>query len=108
MKSKIITQPREIVVEMIAIEYRRAKKHLDYYHYTSCVKENQRGYNDDLHYVQEVEASLNNCSKDTQKIIRHGYLEVSEPKWYLEFYTRSVYYRLRKKAIEEFLNCLDF
>lgn len=101
------TQQREIVVERIAIEYRRSQKHLDFYQYTNCIRENQSAYNSDLHYVQEVDRSLKNCSMDTQKIIRHGYLEIAEPKWYLEFYTRSAYYRLRKKAIEEFLNCLD-
>lgn len=100
-------RPRIGVVESIGIEYRRSKKHIDFYKMANCVKENNRAYQDDLLFIMEVDRSLQNCSKDTQTIIRCGYLDIGDTKWYLEYYTKSAYYRLRKVAIEEFLNCLD-
>lgn len=39
-------------------------------------------------------------------IIRNDYLSQRESKWYLRYFSKSTYYRLREKAVSEFVRCV--
>ena len=62
---------------------------------------------DDYAMKTLMERCLRDCSRDTQLITRRDFLEISEKHWYLLYFSQSKYYRLRKKAVDEFLHCLD-
>ncbi|MBQ1355384.1 MAG: hypothetical protein IIY72_02775, partial [Solobacterium sp.] len=71
-----------------------------------CIRENQALYDNDGSLIMLIDRTLMDCSKETQCIIRNEFLEIPEDMWYLPFFSRSAYYRLRKKALVEFMNCL--
>ena len=72
--------------------------------YRSC--RTRKIYEEDLALVTIVDLSLENCSRVSQLIIRKEFLEVSDKKWFLEFFSKSTFYRNRKKAMKEFIENL--
>ncbi|MBE6110624.1 MAG: hypothetical protein E7194_09430 [Erysipelotrichaceae bacterium] len=70
----------------------------------SCVNEKIK---DDYAFRNYVERALRDCSKDTQLIAVHDFLEVHERSWYHAYFSQSSYYRRRKKAVDEYLHCLE-
>ncbi|MFI3283542.1 MAG: hypothetical protein R3Y57_00515 [Erysipelotrichaceae bacterium] len=54
-------------------------------------------------FINSILIQLNDESK---RIIVNDYFEKKEVYWYLDYYQRSTYYRLKMKAVEEFWHCL--
>jgi len=42
-------------------------------------------------------------SHDSQLIIVNEYVEQKENEWWVDYYSRATYYRLKTRALEEFL-----
>lgn len=42
-----------------------------------------------------------------ERIIKNDYLEKRKVKWWLEFYTKSTYYRRKREAVKLFVDCLS-
>lgn len=94
------------IVKKVGEIYRLSAQRVDYYVYANCVQENQVEYDDSRKYVKKVEQVLENCKPTTRIIIRRDFLEINDTLWYRSYFGRSQYYRLRKEAIIEFVNCL--
>lgn len=94
------------IVKYIGSTYQDSKKRMDILSYGNCVCENSKEYQDDLAYVRTINRVLSDCSRDTRYIITHEYLSNSESGWFLDCYSRSTFYRLKKRAIKEFIRCL--
>lgn len=56
-----------------------------------------------VYHIEYIAETL--CEKE-RFIIRKEVMEGKKGKWYLEYFAPSSYYRIRKKAYENFLNCL--
>ena len=56
--------------------------------------------------VKHIEYCLNSLDIKSRIIIQNEVIEGKTGKWYLEYFSASTYYRLRKKAYEDFLRCL--
>ncbi len=54
-----------------------------------------------------MDHALTHVSRETQLIIRHDYIFKSSENWYLEYFSKTSYYRYRLQAIDEFINCLN-
>ncbi len=106
MDQTLDTEEMEKIVGYIGKVYRRSRKRRDVFEYQKCVRENQAVYDSDGSLIMLIDRTLKDCSKETQCIIRNEFLEIPEDLWYLPFFSRSAYYRLRKKALIEFMNCL--
>ncbi|MBW9212284.1 MULTISPECIES: MG284/MPN403 family protein [Terrabacteria group] len=74
--------------------------------YQCCKKKFQRSAYDEQ-FLNLIEKALMTCSTETNWIIRYDYLEKKKNNWYMEYFAKSSYYRLKKVAIVEFLNCLE-
>ncbi len=96
----------ETVVRYIARKYRRCKMNIDIREITG-VKEAKGLYDIDIGYVGLINCVLSGCSRETRLIITEGYLKDSDPKWYLEYWSRTTYYRKKREAIKEFLIVLN-
>lgn len=94
------------IVKYIGSEYQDSKKRMDILSYGDCVCENSEDYQNNLAYVRTINRVLSDCSQDTRSIIMHEFLTNSEANWYLDYYSRGTFYRLKKRAIKEFLRCL--
>ena len=93
-------QQLEKMTDRISSLYKECRKRMNYCQRAALIEENKDAYEQDLKVVAYVDCCLETCSKDTQKIIRSDYLEVSDPKWYMEYYSATGYYRRKQKAIE--------
>lgn len=71
------------------------------------LNEQGKTYKDDKQLICAINSCLNECSKDTKCIIENEYLKNMDNYWYLEYYTKSTFYRLKKKAVKEFIDCMD-
>lgn len=55
-----------------------------------------------------VEYALRRSSKESRTIINNDFVYKSEQSWYLAYFSKTTYYRYKAKAIDEFINCLNF
>ena len=62
---------------------------------------------DDRSFVYKIDRSLQNCSKETQLMIRKEYLEISDRNWYQELYGEKAFRKKRVQAGREFLGIMD-
>ena len=102
------TKEMDTVISSIAKVYRQAKKYMDLSAYSGYIRERQTEYDESRSIIALVNRSLQDCSRYTQLIIRKEYLENNkQEQWYLEYYSKTTYYRMRKKAMEEFLENMN-
>ena len=106
MKNQKEYQTKKELVKFMGDAYMASKKRIDIYEFTDN-KGNDPGYLNDLEYVFRIDRVLQDCSDDTKKIIRHDFLQRSEAGWYKSLYSPSSYYRLKRRAVEEFMHCLN-
>ena len=95
------------IVKYLGSIYQNSKKRMDILSYSGRVCENEPSYQNDLEYVRTINRILSDCSRDTRYIIMREYLMNSESDWYLDVYSRGTYYRLKKRAVNEFIRCLN-
>ena len=98
---------KETVVRYIGELYRDNKKRSEILNHNT-VNEDKSSYTPDSDLIRIVDITLDDCSIDTQLIIRNEYLKAKNRRWYQEYYSPSTYYRLRKEAVKEFLKGLFF
>ena len=64
-------------------------------------------YLDDRSFVYSIDRSLQDCSKETQLVIRKQFLQVNEKNWYLQFFSQGSFRKILLNAIREFLRIMD-
>ena len=87
--------------------YQKSKKRMDVYDYVCSDNRNNLLYEGDRNWIYVVDRCLKDCSASTRFIIRNEFLEKKNAEWYEKYFSRSVYYRLKKEAVEEFSHSLD-
>lgn len=53
--------------------------------------------------VSSFEMIINALSQDSQLIIKNEFVEQRNDEWWIDYYSRATYYRLKTRALEEFL-----
>lgn len=89
---------REIsrVVKSIFDKYNKSKFMLENY--------NQQDRNYDLYRL--VQFALDDLEEDLKRILIQDYVNKSKSYWWNDYYSQSTYYLLKRKAMEQFLDCL--
>ncbi len=106
MKSNLTSQELEKIVLHVAKIYRKSNLR-NTINKNYNVKENNLLYKQDKDFIHTIECLLGECSRDTRCIIENEFLKKTDSYWYLDFYTKSTFYRLKKKAVKEFIDCMD-
>lgn len=86
----------------IGRSYRESKRRVELCMLNERYASGGRQFDNDLMFVRTVDILLKNCDRRSQFIIRNEYLTKSDPDWYLSYYSPSVYYRSKKKAVTQF------
>ena len=60
-----------------------------------------------IDYYRYIQFAFDQLDEDSRTIIFNDFMAKKNRNWYLEFYSLSTYYRLRKIAILKFLDCLE-
>lgn len=95
------------MAEEIGRVYKASKMQAHLKELYGSVYANSRKYDGAKEYIDYVDEALRMCGTDTRHIITHEYLFPSDSKWYLGYFSKSTFYRLKRVAITEFLRCLD-
>lgn len=53
--------------------------------------------------IQQVHTHL---SSEAYDFIEHEYINYYEASWWVTFYSRASYYRIKHKALDEFMECI--
>lgn len=100
-------EEEETVMQYLGKAYRRSRRRMDISNYLGETAENSKTYDSDRNYVYLIDRTVMDCSSDTRHVIINDYLKKSGPKWYVGYFSKSRYYRIRRDAVHEFLHCLQ-
>lgn len=117
---------KQMAVKDLFKQYHRAKlklyclENMNYYPQLNggIIKENKNQYKrsmaerlnstiedkDELRsLISSFEMIINALSQDSQLIIKNEFVEQRKDEWWIDYYSRATYYRLKTRALEEFL-----
>jgi len=60
----------------------------------------------DQAYLFLIQETLKRLSEEEQRVLRNDFLSPLSKNWWMEYYSKSTYYRLRYLAVDRFLHCL--
>ena len=60
----------------------------------------------DKDYLFLIHETLRRLTHEEQRLLRNDFLSPLSKNWWMEFYSKSTYYRLRHLAVDRFLDCL--
>ncbi|WP_455682917.1 MG284/MPN403 family protein [Thomasclavelia sp.] len=129
-KNTLTFKQKQEAVENIFKQYHRAKlklyclENMNYYPQisTSIIRETKNHYNksvaerlnstiedkDELKsLISSFEMIIKALSPDSQLIITNEFVEQRGDEWWVDFYSRATYYRLKTRALEEVLFYLN-
>jgi len=94
------------IVSYVGRLYKNAKCIVDMYEMneTSVLDDNYMQQKALLNIVDRI---LLQCDSQSRFLLKNVYFKNNEKKWYQQYYASSTYYRLKKKAVDEFVELLD-
>lgn len=98
---------KEIIIKYLAKSYKISKKRESIYQFQGNLREKDGIYNEDKTVIHLIDSTIEECTRNTQLIIMNEYFKNKEYDWYLGYFSRSSFYRLKRLAIEEFIDCLN-
>ena len=108
MNEKSLTYSQQIcIMKYLGDLYRASVRRIERAAESRSTAVHSQMYNDDCQLKSYMERTLRDCSPNTQLITSHEFFENSPSDWYRVYYSQTTYYRLKKKAVGEFLHCLD-
>jgi hypothetical protein len=57
-------------------------------------------------FDRHMRHALSQLNEEQKKIIKYEFMEKSSPNWYLEYYSRSSFYRHKNQSMDTFIRCL--
>jgi len=74
--------------------------------YQDLVKTGNELKPQDKEYLFLIHETLRRLTHEEQRLLRNDFLLPLSKNWWMEFYSKSTYYRLRHCAVDRFLHCL--
>lgn len=60
----------------------------------------------DTDYLFLIQETLKRLTHEEQALLHNDFLSPLSKNWWMEYYSKSTYYRLRHCAVDRFLHCL--
>lgn len=57
-------------------------------------------------YAYSIECSIEQLSKDERRILINEFIECEDKNWWMEFFSKTSYYRIKRNALTRFIHCL--
>lgn len=92
-----------ILIHFHASLYQNALSRL---RYTQEVRESLSLLPHDKDYLFLIEACLKRLTQEEQRLLHNDFLSPLSKNWWMEYYSKSTYYRMRHLAVDRFLHCL--
>ena len=118
MKQNLDFKEKCKIIRRLGKEYKKAKiftskPYVNYFMHQG-VRENSTDYlskneKDREHYenlIKLLDMVLGAMDKEYSIILRNDYFESQDSNWWLYYYSRSTYYRLKGRAMDEFMEAM--
>lgn len=106
LDNKIPIKLKKAKVSRYFIEYRKAKNKLEFFDVISSNEENDKEKL--TKYVLYIDKVIDLLSKEAKPFIINEYIKnYNNSSWWTKTYNRSTYYKIRKAALDEFLNYVE-
>ncbi len=102
----LTTQQQEQIMKYLIKCYKQSSNRIKRAEACNTIQENEKLYLSDKTTRMLVDDALNELSPDEREIIVNCYIDVKKEGWYLDYFSRSTFYRLKSKAVNKFLHCL--
>ena len=76
------------------------------YEHSVCEKEYNENNSKDQ-FLRWMQYAMDRLSKDERMILEKEFILYEDRDWWYEYYSRSTYYRMKQKAMDAFLDCLQ-
>ena len=104
--NKIPIKLKKVKVSKYFIEYRKAKNKIDFFDIISSNEENNKEKLSK--YVLYIDKVIDLLSEESKIFIINEYIKnYNNSSWWKKLYNRSTYYKVRKVALDEFLNYVE-
>lgn len=98
-----LTYQQEKVILMYLTEiYCKAQTLTEIYRKEGKIEQNAVKYNQQAALIDLIDRTLNSCRPETRFIIIHTYIRKDGSDWYIPYYAKSTFYRMKKVAVHEF------
>ena len=106
-KVRIKFKQKDLIIRKIGMNYKKIKfSNLDVF--MVCESEENYLYEKrDLKYYKDIKDKVDyilmHMDKELSKVIYNEYLTSNSNSWWMYYYSRSTYYRMKNKAMDTFL-----
>ena len=69
------------------------------------VNDSDRRKSDEL--FDRINYAYRHCEDEHRKILENEFILHMNKDWWYDYYSRSTYYRMKQRAMDEFLHCLE-
>lgn len=104
MKTNYNYKEKETLVRFHCHAYNQVKRSIQVKELIGEIHEESMGY--DLAYVLTIDDVLHSLDQDAYRIIAHDFLEPAQKNWWMDYYAKTTYYRLKGRSMDAFLRCL--
>jgi|GEM_PF-1029729 len=60
----------------------------------------------ELAYAYSIQSALEQLTEDEQRILIYEYVENRPKNWWMEYFSKTTYYRIKHHAFSGFIHCL--
>lgn len=57
-------------------------------------------------YAYSIQSSIQQLSQDERRILMSEYIECVEKNWWMDYFSKTSYYRIKRRALSRFIDCL--
>jgi len=104
MKKTYNFREKETLVSFHCRSYHQVKRRIQVQNMVAEVRESIPVYA--LAYVLTIDDVLASLDEESYRIIAHDFLHPAQKNWWMEYYAKTTYYRLKARSMDAFLRCL--
>jgi hypothetical protein len=102
-QTKLKVMVRE--VNQLAWRYKQAQVQVKMYQpHVDC--QQKQLYENNLIFIEAFQYILDHMAEENRQIIVNDFINQHQHQWWINFYARSTYYRIKGKALRELLSFL--
>jgi len=89
------------------VKYLLGKRSSILFHKKMMVSEDSGIYLGERKLLDCLNYALDSCCAEHRLILEKDFISNDSKNWWNEYYSKSTYYRLKHRAMDEFLHCLE-
>lgn len=87
--------------------YRQHLKRQAFLHHEGwMVSESSHPIPFELAYAYSIQSALEQLTEDEKRILVYEYVENKPKNWWMEYFSKTTYYRIKHHALDQFIHCL--